>query len=72
MPYQEEPRDIPNRFVIDAPVDPLKQRRIPIVIAGSVEGRAAARATYDRILGSVKALCTSARRITTSVSTARR
>jgi glycogen debranching enzyme len=56
MPYQEEPRDIPNRFVIDAAVDTLKQRRIPIVIAGSVEGRAAARATYDRILGSVQAL----------------
>jgi glycogen debranching enzyme len=56
MPYQEEPRDIPNRFVIDAAVDPLKERRIPIVIAGSVEGRAAARATYDRILGSAQAL----------------
>ena len=56
MPYQEEPRDIPNRFVIETPVDTLKERRIPIVISGSVEGRAAARATYDRILGSVKAL----------------
>ena len=56
MPYQEEPRDIPNRFVIEAPVDPLKERRIPIVIAGSVESRAAARATYDRILGSLPKL----------------
>jgi len=56
MPYQEEPRDIPNRFVIEAAVDPLKERRIPIVIAGSVESRAAARATYDRILGSLPSL----------------
>lgn len=56
MPYQEEPRDIPNHFVVDVPVDALKQRRIPIVIAGSVEGAAAARATYDRILGSVQVL----------------
>jgi glycogen debranching enzyme len=56
MPYQEEPRDIPNRFVIDATPDTLKSRRIPIVIAGSVEGRAAARAVYDRILGSVQTL----------------
>jgi glycogen debranching enzyme len=56
MPYQEEPRDIPNKFVIDAEVDPGRQHRIPIVIAGSVEGRAPARAAYDRILGSVRAL----------------
>src|SRR5438093_6175317 len=50
MPYQEEPRDAPNRFVIEAPPD---RRRIPIVVAGSVEGRTAARAAYDRILASV-------------------
>jgi glycogen debranching enzyme len=56
MPYQEEPRDIPNRFVVDASVDTLEQRRIPIVIAGSVDGRAAARTAYDRIVGSVDAL----------------
>jgi glycogen debranching enzyme len=56
MPYQEEPRDIPNRFIVDVPVDALKQHRIPIVVAGSVEGAAAARASYDRILGSVHAL----------------
>jgi len=56
MPYQEEPRDIPNRFVIDTTADTLRQHRIPIVIGGSVEGRAAAKATYDRILGSVQTL----------------
>jgi glycogen debranching enzyme len=56
MPYQEEPRDIPNRFVIEASPDTLENRRIPIVIAGSVEGRAAAKAAYDRMLGSVQTL----------------
>jgi glycogen debranching enzyme len=56
MPYQEEPRDIPHRFVIEAPVDTNKERRIPIVIAGSVDGRAAARAAYDGILGSLRTL----------------
>ena len=56
MPYQEEPRDVPNRFIIDATPETLKDRRIPIVIAGSVEGRAAAKAAYARILGSVQTL----------------
>jgi glycogen debranching enzyme len=56
MPYQEEPRDIPNRFVIDAAVDRGRQHRIPIVIAGSVDGGAPARAAYDQILGSVREL----------------
>ena len=63
MPYQEEPRDLPNRFVIDAPrladarsgqAAPRPSRRvIPIVITGSVEGRAAAKTAYDRILSSI-------------------
>src|SRR4051812_17347631 len=55
MPYQEEPRDIPNRFVIEVPAEAISGRRIPIVIAGSVESRAAARATYERVLGSLAA-----------------
>ena len=53
MPYQEEPRDVPNRFVIDGLDD---GRRVAIVIAGSVEGRAAAKAAYDRIAGSLQSL----------------
>jgi hypothetical protein len=61
MPYQEEPRDLPNRFVIDPPrlADARSgqarpsRRVIPIVITGSVEGRAAAKAAYDRILSSI-------------------
>src|SRR3989454_6148141 len=52
MPYQEEPRDAPVRFVIDAAPGAAKSRFIPIVIAGSVEGRVKARATYDKLLAS--------------------
>ena len=57
MPYQEEPRDVPNRFVIDrAPGTDTDHRRLPIVITGSVEGRSAAKSAYDRILASVRPL----------------
>jgi glycogen debranching enzyme len=55
MPYQEEPRDAPNRLVIDVGSD-AQRDFVPIVIAGSVDGRDAAKASYDRILGSVHAL----------------
>ena len=53
MPYQEEPRDVPVRFVIDAAPNGMF---IPIVIAGSVEGRVKARATYDKLLASAQSL----------------
>jgi glycogen debranching enzyme len=56
MPYQEEPRDVPVRFVIDATPDVAKSRFIPIIIAGSVEGRAKARASYDKLLASAQSL----------------
>ncbi len=56
MPYQEEPRDLPNRFVIELPAEAAKGGRIPIVIAGSVDGRAAATSTYDRILAGIQSL----------------
>src|SRR5204863_6033168 len=52
MPYQEEPRDVPNRFLIQPAAD-QNARLVPIVITGSVEGRAAATATYDRVLASI-------------------
>ena len=48
MPYQEEPRDVPVRFVIDATPDDAADQFIPIVIAGSVAGADAAKATYDK------------------------
>src|SRR4030095_1247064 len=36
MPYQEEPREIPHRFLLDAAVDARRQPRIPIIIDASV------------------------------------
>jgi glycogen debranching enzyme len=56
MPYQEEPRDAPNRFVIERRPDALAREYIPIVIAASIEGQAAAKAAYDRIVASIPSL----------------
>jgi glycogen debranching enzyme len=56
MPYQEEPRDVPSRLTIETSPEELKTSFIPIVIAGSVEGRERAKETYDRLLSSVQAL----------------
>lgn len=56
MPYQEEPRDVPVRFVIEAAPEAMSSHFIPIIIAGSVEGRAKAKATYDKLLSSAQAL----------------
>jgi glycogen debranching enzyme len=56
MPYQEEPRDVPVRFVVDVAPDAARSRLLPIVIAGSVEGRDEAKETYDRLLASARAL----------------
>jgi glycogen debranching enzyme len=52
MPYQEEPRDVPIRFVAPPRTDGV----VPVVIAGSVEGKDAARATYDHLLASAESL----------------
>jgi glycogen debranching enzyme len=56
MPYQEEPRDVPVRLSIEPAADALKSHFIPIVIAGSVEGRSKAKETYNRLLTSAQAL----------------
>jgi glycogen debranching enzyme len=56
MPYQEEPRDVPSRFIIEPPAEELKTSFIPIIIAGSVEGREKAKAAYDRLLNSAPSL----------------
>jgi glycogen debranching enzyme len=55
MPYQEEPRDVPNRCVIDVAQERPREL-VPLVITASIEGRAAAKAAYDHILLSVQAL----------------
>jgi glycogen debranching enzyme len=56
MPYQEEPRDVPVRFVIEAAPEAMKSHFIPIVIAGGVDGRDKAKATYDKLLSSAQSL----------------
>ncbi|MBO0801098.1 MAG: amylo-alpha-1,6-glucosidase, partial [Blastocatellia bacterium] len=56
MPYQEEPRDLPARFVIDLPNDSLRKSYIPIVITGSIEGRAKAREAYQKLLNNILSL----------------
>lgn len=56
MPYQEEPRDVPIQFVMDVTLEAMKTQFIPIVIAGSVEGREKARETYDKLLAGVRTL----------------
>jgi len=56
QPYQEEPRDAPIAFVFDAArYTPARQLPL-VVIAGSIEGRAAARAAAARVVGGVPAL----------------
>jgi hypothetical protein len=56
MPYQEEPRDVPNQLVIEAPAHVVDTQLIPIVIAGSVQGLDAAQSTYDKVLASARSL----------------
>ena len=56
MPYQEEPRDVPVRFVIEATPRQAADEFIPIVIAGSVEGADAARATWRKVLDGISSL----------------
>jgi len=56
MPYQEEPRDVPLRFVRDISVSDARRTLMPIVIAGSVNGRREAETTYERLLASAPEL----------------
>lgn len=56
MPYQEEPRDVPIRFVIEATPKQAADSYIPIVIAGSAQGADHATATWRRVLGSIRGL----------------
>ncbi len=50
MPYQEEPRDVPLRFELDLPEAATRaEQRVALVIAGSLEGRETALATYARV-----------------------
>ena len=56
QPYQEEPQDVPNRFEMTVTPDVARDFLVPVVVAGSVTGRADAEATYDRLLAGVPKL----------------
>jgi hypothetical protein len=56
MPYQEEPKDVPLRFEVAVPPDAMASQYVPIVLAGSVQGRDDAKATYDRVLRTAREL----------------
>lgn len=56
QPYQEEPKDLPTRFLLDVPVEIAEDHFIPIVVAGSVDGQEEAEATYDRLLAEASEL----------------
>jgi glycogen debranching enzyme len=56
MPYQEEPRDVPARFVVNVAPDSARTQFVTIAFAGSVEGRDKAKETYDRLLRTARAL----------------
>ncbi|MEW6280190.1 MAG: GH116 family glycosyl hydrolase [Candidatus Eremiobacterota bacterium] len=56
MPYQEEPRDLPARFLLDVPVERAEREFFPIVVTGSVKGAKEAEAAYRRILASLPQL----------------
>ncbi|HYT77363.1 MAG TPA: GH116 family glycosyl hydrolase [Vicinamibacterales bacterium] len=55
MPYQEEPRGVATRFVVAESRDSVQSTVIPLVMTASVDGRAAAKAAYDRLLASARA-----------------
>src|SRR5205823_644402 len=56
MPYQEEPKDVPVRFVVAIPPAAARTHFVPIALTGSVEGRDKAKAAYDRLLRSAQEL----------------
>nr|MBA3322290.1 amylo-alpha-1,6-glucosidase [Pyrinomonadaceae bacterium] len=56
MPYQEEPRDVPARFVLEVAPETAKNNLVPIVIAGGIEGRERAKVVYEKLLGSAQSL----------------
>ncbi|MBA3442913.1 MAG: amylo-alpha-1,6-glucosidase, partial [Pyrinomonadaceae bacterium] len=72
QPYQEEPRDVPAEFLIEARPEQLRTHLIPIVIAAGIDtgpkpvpppgvarphaARQSAKQTYDRLLSSAEKL----------------
>lgn len=56
MPYQEEPQDVPTRFLIEAAPEVWQKNYVPIVIAGSTNGREEAKKFYEKLLNSIPEL----------------
>lgn len=50
MPYQEEPKDVPVRYQLEISADEAKKNFVPVVIAGSTDGRAKAVENYKKLL----------------------
>ncbi|GBD01798.1 hypothetical protein HRbin18_01527 [bacterium HR18] len=50
QPYQEEPKDLPNRFRLEVTPDLARKYYVPVVITGSIEGVEDALAVYRRLL----------------------
>lgn len=50
MPYQEEPKDVPVRYQIHVTEQEAKRNFVPVVIAGSTDGRAKAVENYKKLL----------------------
>lgn len=56
MPYQEEPRDVPVRYQIQVSPDEAVKYFVPVVIAGSTEGRPKAVENYNKLLDNALSL----------------
>jgi len=50
MPYQEEPKDVPVRYQINISPEEAAKNFVPVVIAGSTNGRTKAVETYNKLL----------------------
>ncbi|MEP6925912.1 MAG: GH116 family glycosyl hydrolase [Pyrinomonadaceae bacterium] len=50
MPYQEEPQDVPVRYQVSVSPAAARQNFVPIVIAGSTDGRKKAEENYKKLL----------------------
>jgi glycogen debranching enzyme len=50
MPYQEEPKDVPVKYILQISPSDAQKNFVPIVIAGSVEGYGKAVENYKKLL----------------------
>ncbi len=50
LPYQEEPRDLPATFRVEVTPERARAQFLPVIIAGGVDGRTAAKSVYESLL----------------------